>query len=360
MPPNTTTNGTGVKAAQPTIVLAGHEDASLTNGLLELRIEERVDGLYACEAIFGNWGPSGAGTGFLYFDRKTLDFGKDLAVRLGQDSLFQGRITGLRARFSEGSPPTLTVLAEDRFQDLRMVRRTRTFADITDTALFEQIASDHSLTPDVNANGPTHKVLAQLGQSDLAFARERARAIDAELWVSDKTLSVRTRPNRGSQAVRLAYGHELREVELSADLAGQRTGIDVSGWDVAAKNALSEHADAGSLGAELGQGDSGGSILQSAFGERKETVAHAVPLTSDEARARVQAIFKRQARRFVSGRGIAETDARLRVGAKVTLDGLGPLFAGDYYVTEAVHRFDRSRGLRTELAVERPGLGRPL
>ena len=28
-------------------------------------------------------------------------------------------------------------------------------------------------------------------------------------------------------------------------------------------------------------------------------------------------------------------------------------------VTEAVHRFDRARGLRTELAVERPGLGRP-
>ena len=35
------------------------------------------------------------------------------------------------------------------------------------------IASDHSLTPEIDASGPTHKVLAQVNQSDLAFLRER-------------------------------------------------------------------------------------------------------------------------------------------------------------------------------------------
>ena len=97
----------------------------------------------------------------------------------------------------------------------------------------------------------------------------------------------------------------------------------------------------------------------SAFGDRVETVGQLVPLTSAEARARVEALFKHQARRFVAGWGVAETDAKLRVGAKVTLDGLGPLFGGDYYVTDSVHRFDRVRGIRTEIHVERPGLGKP-
>lgn len=358
MPPDGS-NGTGIHAAQPTIVLAGNDDVSLTNGLLDLRIAERSDGLYACEAAFGNWGPVGNGTGFLYFDRKTLDFGKAFAVRLKSDTLFQGRITGIRARFGEGTPPAVVVLAEDRFQDLRMIRRTRTFADVSDQDVFGQIASDHSLTPDLNISGPTHKVLAQLGQSDLGFLRERARAIDAELWVADKTLSARKRPDRGGQALKLAYGNGLRELEIAADLAGQRTAIDVAGWDVAAKNALKEHADQSILASELGQGDSGGSILQGAFGERKESVQQLVPLTSAEAKARVEAVFKHQARRFVAGHGTAETDARLRVGAKITLEGLGPLFGGDYYVTGAQHRFDRARGLRTEIDVERPGLGKP-
>ena len=128
---------------------------------------------------------------------------------------------------------------------------------------------------------------------------------------------------------------------------------------MAGKQGLKEEADDSVLGSELGSADSGASILSSALGDRVETVGQLVPLTSAEARSRVEALFKHQARRFVAGWGLAETDAKLRVGAKVKLDGLGPLFGGDYYVTDSVHRFDRVRGIRTEIHVERPGLGKP-
>ena len=40
------------------------------------------------------------------------------------------------------------------------------------------------------------------------------------------------------------------------------------------------------------------------------------------------------------------------------LAGLGPLFEGDYYLAAAEHVFDGAHGLRTELELERPGLGR--
>ena len=39
--------------------------------------------------------------------------------------------------------------------------------------------------------------------------------------------------------------------------------------------------------------------------------------------------------------------------------GLGPLFSGDYYLAEVTHRFDTEQGMRSDLTVERPGLGRP-
>jgi len=38
------------------------------------------------------------------------------------------------------------------------------------------------------------------------------------------------------------------------------------------------------------------------------------------------------ARRFVTGRGVAESSGKLRVGNFVDLQGLGPLFSGKYYV----------------------------
>ena len=63
------------------------------------------------------------------------------------------------------------------------------------------------------------------------------------------------------------------------------------------------------------------------------------------------------ARRFVVGRGVAEPDARLRVGNRVDLQRLGPLFSGKYTLAEVQHVFD-GRGLRTEFTAERPGLGR--
>ena len=317
-----------------------------------------VNGLSNCEAEFGNWGPRGDASDFLFFDRSLLDFGKELKVKIGTTALFTGKITALEARFPQGNSPSLVVLAEDRFQDLRMTRRTRTFADLSDADVFSRIAGDHGLTPSVGVNGPTHTVLAQVNQSDLAFMRERARTLDAELWIDDTALNVQPRSSRGGTPVRLTYGKELRELRVVADLAGQTTSLEVTGWDVAGKQALTEQVDDSVVGNELGGGESGPSILRSAFGDRKDAFANAVPQTSAEAHARAEALLKRRARRFLVGHGTAETSAELQVGATVTLAGIGPLFEGDFYLAATEHVFDGALGLRSELELERPGLGR--
>jgi phage protein D len=351
--------GSSIAAARPQIQLDGAAATSLTQGLIRVRIREDQKGLYNCEATFGNWGPAGGSVGYLYFGRDTLEFGKDFAVMLEGVALFAGRISALEATFPDGRSPEVTVLAEDRSQDLRMTRRTRSFANMSDAQVMQQVASEHGLTPDVDVTGPTHQLLAQLNQSDLAFLRQRARAVDAEVWVEGRTLSVKAHARRDGGRVRLGYGNELLEFTVLADLADQRSSVTVTGWDVAGKQSLSEGADDTALGAELGNGDSGASILRTALAERKEVVSHAVPLGSAEARARAEALFRGRARRFVRGHGIAQTAAGLRVGATVQLDGLGPLFSGDYYVAEATHRFDAEQGMRSEFTVERPALGRP-
>ena len=347
-----------VKAARPTFKVGGREEAGLAAGLLTLEIAESVEGLYRCEAVFGNWGLANGSIGFLYFDRQTLDFGKSFAVLLDADPLFSGRVMALEGGFPEGRPPELGVLAEDRGQDLRMTRRTRTFLQATDADVFNKVAQDHGLRADINAPGPTYPVLAQTNQSDLAFLRERARAIEAEVWVEDTTLHVQPRAQRAGTSLTMTYGKELREFSVLADLALQRTTVTVSGWDVGGKAALTHEATDSVVQSELNGGDSGASVLASALGQRKEMLAHTVPLSSAEARAEAEAFFKMTARRFLVGRGVVETSAQLRVGRTVELAGLGPLFSGKYYVSEVRHLFDGQGGLRTEFMAERPGLGR--
>src|ERR1051325_7589257 len=186
----------GLRESRPDFCVGGEEKPDLAGGLSALTIQENTEGLYRCEATFGNWGTKEQTTDYLYFDRKVLDFGKDFQVKLGGKVIFDGRIMALEADYPEGQSPEISVLAEDRFQDLRMTRRTRTFADSSDSDVFNQLASDHGLTPSVDVQSPTYKVLAQVNQSDLAFMRERARTIDAELWMDGKTLNVKTRSGR--------------------------------------------------------------------------------------------------------------------------------------------------------------------
>ena len=344
----------GIHSARPTINVAGEDDPVLAEGLQRLEIAETVHGLYLCEAVFANWG----GVDFLYFNRDKLEFGKAFKVKFDGKAIFEGRIMALEATFPEGGARQITVLAEDRFQDLRMTRRTRAFSDVSDADVIQRIASDHGLTADAQLDGPTYKVLAQVNQSDLAFLRERARSIDAELWMEGTTLSAVTRENRRSNAIELTHGHQLRSFTALADLASQRSSVSANGWDVAGKSGLEHNADDSVIRSELNGDESGASILKAAFGSRKESVSHIVPLDSQEARAVAESYFKRCARRFVVGRGVAETQVQLRVGAVLDLKNLGPLFSGKYYVVESRHRFDSRDGLRTEFTAERPGLGK--
>jgi phage protein D len=325
---------------------------------MSLQIVDSADGLARCEATFGNWGGAER-AGFQHFGRDQLEFGKALKITLGDATLHEGRISALTANFPDGGPPRIGVCSEDRLQDLRMTRRTRTFADASLADVLQRLASDHGLQPQVDVSGETYKLLAQVNQSDLAFARDLARREDVQLWVDGTHLKAANRAQRQGATLELAWAGELREFAVGADLAHQRTKLVGTGWNVADKKAAQHEADEAAIRAELNGGDSGAGTLQSAFGARTDTLAHGVPGSDTQARALAEASFRHLARRFVVGRGVAETKPELRVGTKVKIKGVGPLFEGEYTVTDVSIRYDMEAGLRTEFVCDRPSIGRP-
>ncbi len=352
----------GVVAARPTFTVDGEVRDDLTRDLLAMRVSETTDGLYNCEVTFSNWGPIGPETvGFHHFDRETFDFGMPLTVDVlagdGRQTVFEGRVTGVESQVPETQSPSLVVLAEDRLQDLRMTRRTRTFEDVSDEDVARQIAREHNLETDFDVDGPTHAVLAQVNQSDLAFLRDRGRAVDAEVWVEGETLRMQERTRRDAGDLTLTHGDGLRSVQVRADLAHQQTHFTVSGWDVQAKASIKETADQSALQGALNNGRSGAAVLKEALGERTQQMVHTTPRTTEEARAVAEASFRQHARRFVEARGRAKGDGRLRVGAKVKLVGVGGPFDGGRYTLTAVrHLFDPEEGYRTRFTAQRPYL----
>lgn len=306
--------------ARPTLSLDGREVPELREAVLSLVVEESTDGLYCCEASFGNWGSHHGKVDFLYFDRQVFDFGRGFSVKMGPgrtaSTIFEGRITALEGRYPAQRPPELAVLAEDRLQDLRMTRRSRSFEDVNDQDVIEQIAAGYGLATDIDVDGPRYSVLTQVNQSDLAFLRERSRAIDAQLWIEENTLHVQARSRRNATELDLTYGKGLQEFQVTADLASQRSRLSISGWEIGGKESVDEQADEQAIQGELDGGESGSGLLMSGIGERAERIVHLAPLSSAEAQTLAKTHFRRMARRFVQGTAVAEGDSRLRVGAK--------------------------------------------
>jgi uncharacterized protein len=351
-----------LSSGRPTIAIEGQIVSDLAAALMSLEIRERIDGLAQAQLAFGNWGTRDGAPGYTLFGRDRLEFGKKLEIKLGNDLLFAGRVMALQARFPKAGvgEAELVVQVDDPLQDLRMKRRSRSFdqASLSDAA--QRIASEHGLTAQVDGDSPTLPLLAQVNQSDLAFLREQARRCAAEVWLDGRTLHLAARTRRGGTALPLDYGGKLMAFDVRADLALQRTELSVAGWSVADKQAIQETANAGSLlSSETGDGEAGAALLQQKIGVRSDTVAHLHPGSADEARQLAEAWLRQINRRFVTGHGLAQPDARLRCGASVDLTGLGPLFSGKYSLAEVTHRFDMATGLRTEFVAERPWIGRP-
>ncbi len=138
-----------VQSSRPTIVVDGRQSAALTGGQLRARGCEKT-----CTACMTASWRSAIGVPTAAPSRRSCTSTASCstsesrcALTVADQPIFSGRITGIEARFPEGGAPSLTVLAEDRFQDLRMTRRTRTFTDVSDADVATQIAGDYGLTP---------------------------------------------------------------------------------------------------------------------------------------------------------------------------------------------------------------------
>jgi phage protein D len=294
-----------------------------------------------------------------YLDGKTLDFGKRLQVSLGppgtEKIVFTGVISALEADFSEGDAPTIVVYAEDELMRLRLTQRSATYLKVTDADLLRTIASKHGLSAKPDVDGPTYDVVQQFNQSDLAFLRERARRIQAELWADDGALRLTTRDRRPGTTATLTRGGDLISLVARTDLSEQCTAVRAAGYDALSRESIDAEAPASTVNAEISGGRTGPQTLQRAFGDLPGRLIRDVPVAESEARAYARAEMLGRSRRFVRVRGVTSGTPQLVVGSQVTLSRCGKPFDGSgYYVTGFRHTYDLQKGMRTHFDAERP------
>ena len=349
-------------ATFPVFKLDGTVSGDLARDLVRLEVDETTAGLKHLKATFIAVGPgSGATEQLIHLDGSDLDFGKRLEVSVGAPGeeriVFKGVVSAIELEHAEGDQPFVSVFAEDTLMKLRMTRRLKTYEQMSDADIAGAIASEHGLGSEADADGPTYDRVQQWNQSDLAFLRERAERIQAELFVEDDTLKFKSRPARSGTQLTLVQGGDLMSIRVRADLAHQRTKVKVSGYDASARDKIEEEASGDAIQSETSGGRTGPQVLEQALGERVSHRVREVPLESGEATAFARAEMLRRARSFVTVSGVTSGSPDMVVGSKLTLQEVGGPFEGaGYYVTRVLHTFDLDDGFRTLFHAERPTL----
>lgn len=344
----------------PVFKVDGVTHGELARDLIRLEVEEDTAGLKRMQVRFLAQGPApgAASEELLYLDGAIFDFGKRVEVSIGVTSeartIFDGTVSGMEVNFEETVPPEVVIFAEDRLMDLRMTRRCRTYENMSDADIARAIASEHGLTPEVDADGPVYDVVQQWNVSDLAFLRERAALIRAEVFLLAGRLFFQSRDKRDGAAITLVQGNHLIGGQARADLAHQRTKVVVTGYDAAAREAIHEEAGSADVRAEVATGLTGPDVLEQSAGERVSHLSRQAPLTAAEAAAWARAEMLRRARGFVTVSAITRGTPDLTVGSRLSLERMGRPFDGDgYYATSVCHTYDALSGHRTRFTAER-------
>lgn len=344
-----------VYSARPVIEVDGQTDPLLDELFVAMDFDEPEGGLASMELAFLNW----TGEDFAFEDERLLALGKKLKVKAGagSETLFDGRVSGLELGVSAHGVPTLTVLAEDALQKLRMARRTAVHEDGTVAALVQALCAEHSLTVTVEGLDATTGQLVQLNESDLSFLRRVLAVHGGDIDAEGDRLKAGPRGSRRGAPVTVEVGGQLRDLRLLADLSHQVTSVTIAGWDPAAGQDL-RYTSTGEGDLGPGQGRTGAELLEAAFGERAEHVGHVAVRTDGDCRAVAEAALAARARRLVAGTAVTEGNPLLRVGSVVDVARAGPRFSGSYTVTRSRHTFDLELGYLTRLELERAFLGR--
>jgi Bacteriophage probable baseplate hub protein len=287
-------------------------------------------------------------------ERLALGMGVEISMGYGDDreSLIVGEITALEPTFRVDGPPTLTLRGYDKRHRLNAARRTRSFVDLTDSNIAEQICSDAKVSIESTDSGVTHPYVLQANQTDLEFLRERAQRIQYELAMSGDTILFRPVANDASSIVTLTLNDDLLEFRPRMSLV-PITEYKVLGWDAKEKQPITASAAAGDEVGTMGGEQSAAQEAATLVGAAIETLSRTPVFSQAEADQIAAGRFNAAALDFIRGEGRARGRTDVRAGRVISLDDLGERFSGDYYVTSAVHRYTRRHGYLTDFCARR-------
>lgn len=287
--------------------------------------------------------------------------GTEMDIRLGNnlpEPLMKGRVAAIEPEY-DFSNPRLTIRGYDRLFDLRFGTKRRAFSDTRDSVIARRLATEAGLIPaDVQSTTTVHPYLFQNNQSNYDFLLERALRLDYEISVDDRRF--RFGPSREAATPELeldfAPAGLLKNFSVQMRTLTQHSEVEMRGWDANRKKVIRSKSRRGDEAVSPGVGERNGFDYATLGFSSAATAVVDEPLVDDrDAENLAAAKYRRSLRNFITGRGEALGDVRIRAGNTVRLTGLGDKFSGVYYVVSSKHRWS-AEGYSTSFEVRRANI----
>jgi phage protein D len=287
------------------------------------------------------------------------------------EDLFEGELTGINVAFPGGGMPSMTLVAHDYLHRLGQGTVGRGFGPLPDFVIASILAAENLLIPAID---PTVTVAStaiaavnyifggtgrkQKGQSDLAFLAEIAASYEADFYTEGNVLYLAGPLMKEYEPrLTLTWGRSLLDFSPKVTTIGQVAGVSMKFtlreirlefqvtvfWDFDREVlGISVLPGVAAKGAKAFSGASF-SILDQPIASPADIATSALVILNE---------LRTKLNNRLTGSGSAVGDPRIRAGAVIRLDGMGPDFSGDYRVTSATHTIDGS-GYRTSFEARR-------
>jgi uncharacterized protein len=316
-------------------------------------------------------GPNAAPEGAFDLDNKF-----DLFLGYAPDppeKFFEGEITGVEVTFPNGGMPAMTLTAHDFLQRTTRGSVARGFGPLPDAIIATILSAEDFLLPVIDPaiiaastglaavnfifGGSGRKQVAQQeGQTNFALLQSIAKSYDADFWVEGNILYLSRFLKEYTPRLTLTWGESLLEFSPRVSNVGQVAGVAMKFtlreipldfvvsvfWDFTRE----------SLGISILPGAVAGKTKLGPSGLGVTIVDRPIKSPADLAASAPEIIRKLREKlnQRLTGSGSAIGDPRIRAGAIIRLEGVGPDFSGDYRVKSATHTID-SGGYRTNFEV---------
>ena len=255
----------------------------------------------------------------------------------GETVLFKGCIVSHSVQLSGDQPVSMKLSCKHIVVKMTMEKKTKTFQDKTDSAIIEEILSEHKIKESVESTTIKHEKFTQNDATDWDFVVSRADENGFIVSLDADTVSIKPPGLAQSPVIRLASGDSILDFSGELVAENQPASVKGSGYEDQQKP-LSVTAKEPSMN---NQGNLQPKELAGKFNAAPQSHLLNTPTTTAELEAFVNSKLLRIRLNAIRGSVSFVGSPLVKTGTIILLEGVGKRYNGNAYVTSVSHSINK-------------------